>query len=207
MQTKNVLTHHHKPGFSLLNCLTFSHWHERAVNGLKNHISYSINFGNIVITLYGIVCVQQGHFNSGDWKDISIAHVIIIIKSEVSTLPIIICFRGSMPEMFVISYSVTYCIYIPEKTGIVLSLFICGLWWVQIVGYVLPCRLCSFVCTLHHLIALRSRAIVIEIFWHLDTRANISFLSFVNCVFIHGVSIFLLSRTICHALDRIPSNI
>ena len=29
---------------------------------------------------------------------------------------------------------------------------------------------------------------VIEIFWHLgpDTRANISFLSFVNCVFIHG---------------------
>ena len=30
----------------------------------------------------------------------------------------------------------------------------------------------------------------IEIFWHLDTRANISFLSFVNCVFIHGTIIF-----------------
>ena len=47
----------------------------------------------------------------------SIAHVIIIIKSEVSTLPIIIFFRGCVPEMFVTSYSVTYCIYIPEKPG------------------------------------------------------------------------------------------
>ena len=40
------------------------------------------------------------------------------------------------------------------------------------------------------IIVLRSRAIVIEIFWHLDTRSNISFLSFINCVFIHGVIIF-----------------
>ena len=30
---------------------------------------------------------------------------------------------------------------------------------------------------------------MIEIFWHLDTRANISFLSFVNCIFIHGIII------------------
>ena len=44
----------------------------------------------------------------GDWKDISIAHVIIIIKSEVSTFPIVIIFfRGCVPEMFVTSYSVT----------------------------------------------------------------------------------------------------
>ena len=47
-------------------------------------------------------------------KDISIAHAIIIIKSEVSTFPIdIIFFRGCVPEMFVTSYSVNYCIYIP----------------------------------------------------------------------------------------------
>ena len=51
------------------------------------------------------------------WEDIFIAHVIIIIKSEVSTLPIIIFFRGCVPEMFVTSYSVTYCIYIPGKPG------------------------------------------------------------------------------------------
>ena len=38
----------------------------------------------------------------------------IIIKSEVSTFPIVfIFFRGCVPEMFVSSYSVTYCIYIP----------------------------------------------------------------------------------------------
>ena len=55
----------------------------------------------------------------GDWKDISIAHVIIIIKSEVSTFPIVIIFfRGCVPEMFVTSYSVTYSIYVPGKPGI-----------------------------------------------------------------------------------------
>ena len=37
----------------------------------------------------------------GDWKDISIAHVFIIFKSEVSTFPIVIIFfRGCVPEMF-----------------------------------------------------------------------------------------------------------
>ena len=55
----------------------------------------------------------------GDWKDISIAHVIIIIKSEVSTFPIVIIFfRGCVPEMFVTSYSVTYCIYVRGKPRI-----------------------------------------------------------------------------------------
>ena len=49
---------------------------------------------------------------------ISIAHVIIIIKSEGSTLPIVIIFFGGcVPEMFVTSYSVTYFIYIPGKPG------------------------------------------------------------------------------------------
>ena len=55
----------------------------------------------------------------GDWKDISIAHVIIIIISEVSAFSIVIIFfRGCVPEMFVTSYSVTYCIYVPGKPGI-----------------------------------------------------------------------------------------
>ena len=55
----------------------------------------------------------------GDCKDISIAHVIIIIKSEVSTFPIVVIFfRGCVPGMFVTSYSVTYCIYFPGKPGI-----------------------------------------------------------------------------------------
>ena len=57
----------------------------------------------------------------GDWKDISIAYVVtcIIIESEVSTFPIVIIFfRGCVPEMFVTSYSVTYCIHVPGKPGI-----------------------------------------------------------------------------------------
>ena len=45
--------------------------------------------------------------------------IIIIIKSEVSTFPIVIIFfRCCVPEMFVISYSVTYGIYVPGKPGI-----------------------------------------------------------------------------------------
>ena len=68
----------------------------------------------------------------GDWKDMSIAHVIITIKSEVSTFPIIIIFfRGWVPEMFVTSYSVTNCIYVPGKPGICLILLLCSSWWVQ----------------------------------------------------------------------------
>ena len=69
----------------------------------------------IFITIY----VQLAHFSIGNWKDISIAHVIIIIKSEVSTFPIVIIFfRGCVPEMFVTPYSLTYCIDIPGKPGI-----------------------------------------------------------------------------------------
>ena len=51
-------------------------------------------------------------------KVYSIAHVIIIIKSEISTLPVVIIFfRGCVPGMCVTSYSATYCIYIPGKPG------------------------------------------------------------------------------------------
>ena len=39
-----------------------------------------------------------------------------------------------------------------RKTGILFSLLLCSLWWVQIVEYVLACWSCLFVCTLHHLI-------------------------------------------------------
>ena len=78
-------------------------------------ISITFNFH----TTYGVVCVQLAHFSIGDWNDISIAHAIIIIKLEVSTVPIVIIFfRGCVPEMFAASYSVTYCIYVPGKPGI-----------------------------------------------------------------------------------------
>ena len=40
------------------------------------------------------------------------------------------------------------------KTGKLFSLFLCSLWWVQIIGYVLSRRSYSLVCTLHHLISI-----------------------------------------------------
>ena len=65
----------------------------------------------------------------GDWKDISIALVIIIVKSEVSTYPIVIIFfRGCVPEMFVTSYSVTYCIYVPGKPGMPVRYILSSVW-------------------------------------------------------------------------------
>ena len=91
--------------------------------GLSNMLLVlSITF---VIKIYGVVCVQLTHFSSGDWKDIFIAHVVTIIKSEVSTFPIVIIFfRGRVSEMFVASYSVTYCICIPGKLGFVLIIIV-----------------------------------------------------------------------------------
>ena len=46
----------------------------------------------VFITIYGVICVQPAQLSIGDWKDISIAHVIIIIKSKVSTFPIVFIF-------------------------------------------------------------------------------------------------------------------
>ena len=70
----------------------------------------------IFTIIYG-VCVQLAHFSTGDWQHASIAHVIIIIKSEVSTFPIVIIFfRCCVPKIFVTSYSVTYCICVKYCT-------------------------------------------------------------------------------------------
>ena len=67
------------------------------------------------VVYFVLVCYNFHHFIV---PYISIAHVIIIIKSEVSTFPfVIIFFRGRVSEIFVTSYSVTYCIYIPGKLG------------------------------------------------------------------------------------------
>ena len=66
----------------------------------------------IFITMYGVVCIQLAHFSSKWLRG-------YIIKSEVSTFPIVIIFFcGCVPEMFVTSCSVTYCIYVLGKPGI-----------------------------------------------------------------------------------------
>ena len=50
----------------------------------------------------------MAHFNIRDWKDISIAHVIIIIKSEVSTFPIVIIFSVVVCLRYLLHYILSF---------------------------------------------------------------------------------------------------
>ena len=71
-----------------------------------------------LFAIYGVACVELAHSSLGDWKGIFITHLIIIIKSEVSTFPIVVIFfRGCVSEMVVLSYSVIYYIYIAGTLG------------------------------------------------------------------------------------------
>ena len=117
------------------------------------------------------------HLVSTAWENLWLLLLNIKLSSEVSTLPIIIFFRGCVSEMFITSYSVTYCIYIPEKTGFLFSLLLCRLWLVQIFGYVLACRSCSLVCTLHHLII-----IIVQTYLRTLNLWNACQIYFVECV-------------------------
>ena len=63
------------------------------------------------------------------------------------------------------------------KTGILFSLWLCRLWWVQIFGYVLAYRSCSFVGTLHHLII-----IIVQTYLRTLNLWNACQIYFVECV-------------------------
>ena len=126
----------------------------------------------------------------GNWKDIFKAHVIIIIKSEVSTFPIVIifsvvvclrCFENIFCHLLHIRFG---------KTGNLFSLLLCSLWWVQIVGHVLACRSYTFVCTVHH------RIIII-----VQTYLKTLNLSNASQIILLSVCIFsVIHYTICGAL-------
>ena len=86
-------------------------------------------FFRLPFCIYRVACVELAHSSLGDWKNIFITHLIIIIKSEVSTFPIVVIFfRGCVSEMVVLSYSVIYCIYIPGKLGL------CFHFWCSVYG-------------------------------------------------------------------------
>ena len=75
---------------------------------------------------------------------------------------------------------IIFCYFLhihPAKTGILLSLSLCSLWWVHIVGYVLACRSCSVVCTLHHLII-----IIVQTYRKTLNLKNACQTYFVECV-------------------------
>ena len=90
-----------------------------------------------IITRINHVSVQLDHISIGDWKDISIAHIIIIFKSEVSTLSH--CYH-IFPWLW--AWDVCYIIFChllhirSGKTDNLFSLLLCSLWWMQIGGYV-----------------------------------------------------------------------
>ena len=110
-------------------------------------------FFRLPFCIYRVACVELAHSSLGDWKNIFITHLIIIIKSEVSTFPIVVIFfRGRVSEMVVLSYSVIYYIYIPGKLGLCFHFWCSSLWYLQTIGYIMAWRSCSFVCILHHLI-------------------------------------------------------
>ena len=74
----------------------------------------------IFLEICGVLCVKLAHSILGDRGDMFITHlIIIVIKSEVSTCPIIVIFfSGCVPEAVVPSYAVGF-IYIPGKLGFV----------------------------------------------------------------------------------------
>ena len=75
-------------------------------------------FFRLPFCIYRVACVELAHSSLGDWKNLYITHLIIIIKSEISTFPIVVIFsRGCVSEMVVLSYSVIYYIYIPGTLG------------------------------------------------------------------------------------------
>ena len=65
---------------------------------------------------------------------ISIIHLIIIIKSEVSTFPIVVIFfRGCVSEMVVLPYSVIYYTYISGTLGLCFN-YLCSIYWCSVCG-------------------------------------------------------------------------
>ena len=149
-------------------------------------------FFRLPFCIYRVACVELAHSSLGDWKNIFITHLIIIIKSEVSTFPIVVLFfRGCVSEMVVLSYSVIYYIYIPMFS----------LWHLQTIGYIMACRSCSFVCRLHHLIIIIMqtkmlvRYMLPSVCLRLRQFSQLSFIQYMGlCVFSLPISPVMIVR-------------
>ena len=89
------------------------------------------------------------------------------------------------------------------KTGNLLSLFLCSLWWVQIVGYILAWRLYSFICTLHHLII-----IIVQTYLKTLNLWNAYQIHFVECVskirHILSVIHYTIRGAVCFQFTHFP---
>ena len=109
------------------------------------------------------------------------------------------------------------------KTGILFSLLLCSLWLVQVVGYVLACWSCSFVCALHHLISslckliwrhwiykMPVRYILSSVWVRLSIFCQLSIMQYIGlCVFSLPISLMMIERiyTLSHYHHQIGSMI
>ena len=109
-------------------------------------------------------------------------------------------FRGCVPEMFVTSYPVIYCICIPRKTRISFSLLLHSLWWVQIAGYVMALQI-VFVClyfTPSHIIIVQTYLKTLNLSnvrQILNVLSQLSITQYTGlCAFILPISLVMIER-------------
>ena len=132
-----------------------------------------------------------------------------IIKSDVSTFPIVIIFfRGCVPEMFVTSYSVTYCIYVPGKPGVCFHYF-CAVYdeckysdtfWIAditrlFVQYTISLSsLCKLIWR-HWTYKMPVRCILSSVWVRLSMFSSLSIIKYVGlCVFSLPISLVMIGR-------------
>ena len=152
--------------------------------------------------MYGVVCLQLANLCIGDWRDISIAHVIIF--------------------PWLCAWDVCYIFFChllhihSGKTGNLFWLLLCSLRWVQIVGYILACRSYSFVCILRHRII-----IIVQTYWtykmsvrhffvdwvRLRIFSQFSIIQYVGlCVFNVPISVVMIDRVYIYFVLLSSSN-
>ena len=89
--------------------------------------------------VYGVVCGQLAHLSLGNWKDIYVTHhIIIIIKSEVSTIPIVVIFFLLL--CVGVGCTIIFCHLLHICTrgaGTWFPLLMCSLWCVQMIRYII----------------------------------------------------------------------
>ena len=89
------------------------------------------------------------------------------------------------------------------KTRILFSLLLCRLWWVQISGYILASRSCSFVCTLHHTIIT-----IVQTYLRTMNLWNACQIYFVECVskmkHIFSVIHYTIYGVVCFQFTHFP---
>ena len=139
-------------GWKILQACLSSCWVYSVESVFKVKLILSIPF-LIFFAICGAVCVILAHSRLGDREDTLTTHLIIIIKSEVSILPIVVIFfRGCVPGVVVPSYAVRFkCILV--KLVLFLLLLYNWIMHAMIHARIRYGPIFGFVCfTLHYLI-------------------------------------------------------